>query len=188
MASADTHAVPKVVVSAGWARPVCRQSKGARAAAAAVAAWNYAVEGPPDMPLFDATAEASAAVAQLLGADVVLTTYDVLQQVSGGGSTVVVIFHVAFPCPGATRVISMFRSTTMSCRSCISCHSLNSLCPCSGEQQTCIDNTKPYHAAAYWFAVTQTCVLYFTARGVLCLLVLCCAVLCAGGVLFRRQL
>lgn len=61
----------------------CRQSKGARAAAAAVAAWNYAVEGPPDVPLFDATAEASAAVAQLLGADVVLTTYDVLQQVRG---------------------------------------------------------------------------------------------------------
>jgi hypothetical protein len=39
------------------------------------------LEGPPDQPLFDATAEADAAVAQLLGADVVVTSYDVLQQV-----------------------------------------------------------------------------------------------------------
>lgn len=60
---------------------MCRQSRGARAAAAAVAAWQYMVDGPPNEPVFDAAAEASAAVAQLLDADVVITTYDVLQQV-----------------------------------------------------------------------------------------------------------
>jgi len=63
---------------------MCRQSRGARAAAAAVAAWQYMVDGPPNDPVFDAAAEASAAVAQLLDADVVITTYDVLQQVRVG--------------------------------------------------------------------------------------------------------
>jgi hypothetical protein len=59
----------------------CRQSRGARAAAAAIAAWSYMLDGPPDAPVYDAAAEADAAVAQLLDADVVITTYDVLQQV-----------------------------------------------------------------------------------------------------------
>lgn len=68
------------VVMAGCER---RMSKEAKAAAAAAAAWQYAAEGPPDAPAFDADAEASAAVAELLQADLVLTTYDVLQQVGG---------------------------------------------------------------------------------------------------------
>jgi hypothetical protein len=38
------------------------------------------VNGPPDTPVFDSEAEAAAAVDQLMGADIVLTTYPVLQQ------------------------------------------------------------------------------------------------------------
>lgn len=47
-----------------------------------MAAWQYMMDGPPDAPAFDAATEADAAVKELLDADVVLTTYDVLQQVT----------------------------------------------------------------------------------------------------------
>lgn len=111
---------------------VCRQSKGARAAAAAVAAWNYMLEGPPDAPLFDANADASAAVAQLLGADVVLTTYDVLQQVRMI-PMFALLLSVSFVC------------TASYCSSSAStCYSL-SLCRCWCSQPTmrCSRKAKP---------------------------------------------
>jgi hypothetical protein len=65
----------------------CRGNKAAQQAAAAAAAWQYILDGPPDGPAdgFDATAEASSAVQSLLQADIVLTTYDVLQQASAVG-------------------------------------------------------------------------------------------------------
>jgi hypothetical protein len=43
--------------------------------------YDYLSNGPPDKPAFDAEADASEAVAQLLQGDLVVTTYDVLQQV-----------------------------------------------------------------------------------------------------------
>ena len=55
-------------------------SKAARQAAAAAQLWAYATTGPPKDPVFDAEAEAAAAVRSLVGADVVLTSYTVLQQ------------------------------------------------------------------------------------------------------------
>ena len=65
-----------------------------REAAAAAAGWQYMVDGPPDAPVFDAAAEADAAVAQLLDADVVITTYDVLQQVN---KTFSLLFLIPLP-------------------------------------------------------------------------------------------
>lgn len=59
----------------------CRMSKAARAAAANLELYAYLTDGPPEQPAFDATAEAADAVTQLLGGDLVITTYDVLQQV-----------------------------------------------------------------------------------------------------------
>jgi hypothetical protein len=40
-----------------------------------------AVNGPPEEPLFNSEEEAAVAVDELLGADVVLTSYTVMQQV-----------------------------------------------------------------------------------------------------------
>jgi hypothetical protein len=56
-----------------------RMSKEARAASAALELYAYCTQGPPDAPAFDAEAEAAAAVTALLRADVVITTYSVLQ-------------------------------------------------------------------------------------------------------------
>lgn len=58
-----------------------RLGKGARQQQALQEQYNYIINGPPDTPLFDAAADAAEAVQQLLRADVVLTTFDVLQQV-----------------------------------------------------------------------------------------------------------
>jgi hypothetical protein len=57
-------------------------SKDARAARAAAELAAYCASGPPPLPAFDAEEEASEAVAAIWGgaADVVLTTYAVLQQ------------------------------------------------------------------------------------------------------------
>ncbi len=60
-------------------RPSYR-NRSMRQAAEAAQMWAYAVDGPPEDPLFDAEAEAASAVQSLLGADVVLTSYTVLQQ------------------------------------------------------------------------------------------------------------
>jgi hypothetical protein len=43
--------------------------------------YEYLSNGPPDKPAFDAEADAAEAVQQLLQGDLVITTYDVLQQV-----------------------------------------------------------------------------------------------------------
>jgi SNF2 family DNA or RNA helicase len=56
-----------------------RMSKEARAATAALELMQYCLEGPPEAPAYDAEAEAAEAARALLGADVVLTTYAVLQ-------------------------------------------------------------------------------------------------------------
>lgn len=56
--------------------------KGARQQQALMEQYNYLLNGPPDTPSFDATADAAEAVQQLLRADIILTTFDVLQQVS----------------------------------------------------------------------------------------------------------
>lgn len=58
-----------------------RLSKGARQQQALLEQYNYIINGPPDQPAFDAAADAASAVQQLLTADVILTTFDVLQQV-----------------------------------------------------------------------------------------------------------
>lgn len=43
--------------------------------------YYYAVNGPPDEPVFDADEEAADAVKMLLRADMIITTFDVLRQV-----------------------------------------------------------------------------------------------------------
>jgi hypothetical protein len=58
-----------------------RLNKAERLAAQQLELYNYCTNGPPEKPVYDVTADAAAAVQQLLQGDVVITTYDVLQQV-----------------------------------------------------------------------------------------------------------
>jgi hypothetical protein len=60
---------------------LCRLSKASKAMQQQQELYEYLSNGPPDQPAFDAEADAAEAVQQLLQGDLVITTYDVLQQV-----------------------------------------------------------------------------------------------------------
>jgi hypothetical protein len=59
----------------------CRLSKANKAMQQQQELYDYLSNGPPDKPAFDAEADAADAAAELLKGDLVVTTYDVLQQV-----------------------------------------------------------------------------------------------------------